>query len=261
MATSVQDNYRLKVNAFAAGQIADTAPCFRESGRLNTGTIDSIDQPDTLPFGFACGWTGENEVARYVRRNPIALLNATINSGATTVVLKAGEFRPGFRHVSVGEYIIIGTEWMLVTGVSASGLTVLRNQYSSGAATHNSDAEIYVPGGSTNFAGVAVKDITLPGRANDDDNYHSNDHVSVGSSGDFVVVCDAAVARGDQVSVNVSGTAADYGKFSNASPVHTSRGHIGIPGAVFMTASVSTTPYSGGTAQNLAVMRLGTQPR
>lgn len=256
MPAHIQQTYRDGLNEIYAGMIANTMPCTRESGVLQTDG----NRPDSLPFGFACGWVDENQVARVIDRRPVSKLNAEINAAATSLVLKSGEFIPGHRHIAVGDYLILGTEWMLVTAAAAAGLTIVRGQYGSTAATHAADSPIFVVGGRTTFAGVAVKDVTIRADNTPGDTFNSGDHVPVGTSGDFVVVCDASVSRGDAVSINVGSTAADYGKFSNASPVHSSRKYIGLPGAVFMTDSQSVTAYSlGSVAQTLAVLRLTTQ--
>lgn len=119
----------------------------------------------------------------------------------------------------------------------------------------------------TNFAGVAVKNVALPGAGTQVqgaadgtervvDAYNLNDLVSIGSEGDFVVVCSADVTIRSRVLVSITGNNAGQfltGTASATNPL--------VPGAIFISDSEMVTPYSGGAAQRLAVVRIRQQPR
>ena len=257
MATYVQTDYRRVLNEWAPGQIASGKNVSIDSARFDA----SGSLPDSVPFGYAVGWTGEQTVARSLARRPWALLKSQITN-ETAVEFKDNEWFPGTMHLAIGEYLIIGDEWMKVNAVRSTGVTVVRASYGSTQATHAADAPIYrATGGLTTFAGVAVKNVALPGTNSPVDTYNANDIVSVGCMGEFIVVCENAVSRGDTVSINIGSTAANYGLFSNKAEVNSSRSYLGVPGAVYMEDSRSITPYSGSTAMNLAKLRLNSQPR
>ena len=240
----IQTTYRLNLDELAAGQYANAMETKVESGILVTGGTNSY--PASLPFGFACGWLEENRCARNIVKNPIATLGADVNAAATTFQL---DLLAGIPRPSVGSTIIIDGDESEITAVATGGnYTVAR---SSGATSHTSgDNVTMMNGGSSNFAGVAVRNVALPGNQNPVDTYNDVDHVSIGSEGDFVVVTTGAVSHGDRVSIYVGSTAADYGKFTNHGE---SSDYIGVPDAMFIKYKLTKNVH-------LAVLRLPKQP-
>ena len=136
MATFVQETeYRRVLNEYAAGQIANAKNVSVDSARF-IGSGGTPAYPTSIPFGYAVGWVGDQQVARRVERKGWGLLNAGINTSVTTIPVKNAEWDPGLQALAIGEYLIIDDEWMKITAVHASGYTVERAQYSSTAASH-----------------------------------------------------------------------------------------------------------------------------
>ena len=245
MSDHVQIDFKRRISEYAAGQPANAMPSKRETGELVT-TGGTPAYPDNLPFGFACGWLSENKVARRVTKKAFADLTANINNSVTTVNLT---LKPGFARPAVGAQFRIGTETFTINAVGANDAYTVAARSGSSAHTAGDDVTL-VHGGPTNFAGVAVRNVALPGDNSPVDTYNDLDLVTVGSEGDWIVVTDKLVAFGDYVSVNVGSTAADYGKFSNTAE---GTNYIGIPGAMFTWSGTINSVH-------LASLRLPKQP-
>ena len=249
MAEFVQESYRLTLDQMAAGQIANAMTAKCESGIFKPESGDA----QYIPFGTATQWIADNEVKAGIAYAPIGRLT----SGAGNTGALAVGFLPGIPHPAVGSVVRVGSEEILVTSSSSTGaVNGTRGYNSTTAATHASNAEVFLlNSGPTTFAGVAVRNVSLPGDNSPVDSYNDKDHVTVGSEGDFVVQTVAAVNDGDRVSVYVGSTAANYGKFTNNAA---DGDHIAIPGAVFKHIDPRSTV--SGTTTFLAVLRLPKQP-
>lgn len=252
---AIQTSYPRGLEQYRVGQVANTLASKCESGILSTSTA--------VPFGRAVRWTGENAVTGGADRALYGLVNANINASVTSVVIK--DQRPGVRDLIgtiandvPGDRIVIGSEWMTVTGVSGGRnanqtATIGRGQESTTAASHNAGAVVKLVGREfADFAGVAVRDVTVHAANTPVDTYNQHDIVAVGSAGDFVVeiVASSGIKRGDGVSVYIGSTATNFGMFAKSDD---SPDYVSLGNAVF----VSDATTAGG--KNVAVLRLTQQ--
>ena len=232
----VQSEYPNRHVALVDGQIADTQTCDIDSLTLE-GAVN-------VPFGrMVRPGAGAKACLPGIRRQHLATVNGAINNSATTLVVDAlSESVAGGELVPINTYVVVGQEILLVTGATATDLTVVRGVLGSTAAAIADNAEVWLFRSAV-FSGIAVQDERLP--ASSAGAYTPGEVLSVLHRGDVAVKVSAAVAVGQAVvaATRATATAEVLGQLSAKTP---DSSHVLVPGARFVSAAA---------AQGIAIVR------
>jgi hypothetical protein len=224
----VQTTYPARHEAYVDGQLASK----------NTHDVDSFKATGgvDIPFGRAvmrsrAAAADFRDILLGVGRRQIATSNE-----ALIVAEDALDYDGAVDVIRSNSYIVMGTEVMHVTAVTATVLTITRGAYGSVAATHLNNAPIYAFDRPL-FLGVALMNEGLyPDRYSAGVGaYKDGDSVSVVWRGDIAVKVPATVKAGDlpvaaTVASGAGTTAETVGQFSAKTPDAT---HVLIPAAHF----------------------------
>ena len=237
----VQTTYPARHEAYVDGQLASK----------NTHDVDSFKASGAVDIRFGravmrsrAAGADYRDLVLGVGRRQIATANEAMTTTETDM-----DYDGAAEVIRPDTYIVMGTEVMYVSAVTATVMTVARGAYGSTGVAHADDAPIYAFDQPW-FQGVALMDETLyPDRYSAGVGaYKAGDTVSVIWRGDVAVRVPAAVSAEDLVvaatvaSGGVS-TRETVGQFSAKAPNAT---HVRIPGAHFTRDAA---------AQGIAVIR------
>ena len=201
-----------RYNQFAAGQKASSSACKIKSGRYHDESTN-IDHP--LKFGYGCGvsgFDGRNSAGgggdgglvfgSGISRDTVFAIGADINTSVTSIAWDNDGASTDVNVpnlINAGDFVVINTEVMYVTGVGAAAITVVRGQKGTTAASHSNGDSVRNLNGRSNFAGVVLRDLTTGGRFNTSevDAFINGEIVPVMYDGDIVCSFYEAVVAAD----------------------------------------------------------------